>query len=239
MKMRCFVRRCAVIHKKGVQTPWAKTRVPPDRTAQPLWTWTSRLGALPRWSLGASPVSETHDLPLLLGTPLVTSRQPQYRGDAVGPLEAMLTAALAVCSVSLVVLAVSLCCDTTHNNNSEIHNIFSGVAGRGLSTCQCCCFGDSPYVPLGKMPQLPWLWWACLGHTCPLSHHHSLWHGARVVLQWGGPYQLGSHPIPGQRPTAAGAGVHLCHTTPCFVLGGDHELWTSLGLGHIAGERSL
>lgn len=47
------------------------------------------------------------------------------------------------------------------------------------------------------------------GHTCPLPHRPSLWCGDGVVLQWGGPHQLGSHPVPGQRPTtarAAGAG---------------------------------
>lgn len=78
------------------------------------------------------------------------------------------------------------------------------------------------------------------GHMCPLSRHLSLWCGDKVVLQWGGPYQLGSHPIPGQRPTTArvaGAGsAPLPCRTSFLLLGEDQELWTSPGLRHIPGE---
>lgn len=110
-----------------------------------------------------------HNLLLLPGTTLVTSGQPQHWGDTMAPLEVMLTAVLDTCGVTMAVPAASLHCNTTHCNSSEIHGIFFGAAGTGLSTCQCCRFGDSPYTPWGRR-----LWprqaLATCAH-CPITHH--------------------------------------------------------------------
>lgn len=121
--------------------PWAKT---PDALDLDLSVWGhAKVGSHILEALGASPVSEMHSLPLLLRT-TQEHGQPRHRGDTVVPLEAMLTAVLAMCGVSTAVLAAVLRCNMTHCNNSEIHGIFSGAMGMGLRTCQCCHFEDSP-----------------------------------------------------------------------------------------------
>lgn len=62
----------------------------------------------------------------------------------------MLTAVPAVCGVSVAVLAALLRCNTTHRSDSEIHSVFVEAVGTSLGMCQCCRFGDSPYVPQGR-----------------------------------------------------------------------------------------
>lgn len=51
-------------------------------------------------------------------------------------------------------------------------------------------------IPTGPMGQEA-VAKASPGHVHPLSHHPSLQHGDKMVLQWDGSYQLGSPPIPG------------------------------------------
>lgn len=143
-------------------------------------------------TLSASPVSEMYDLLLLLGATLVTSRQPRHWRDAAGPLEAMLAAVSAMCSVRAAVPAASLHCNMCHCNNSEIHGIFSGAAGTSLSTCQCCCFGDSSYIPWGRR-----LWSRQALVTCahcPITPHCDV--GTRgSAVRWPIPASFSPHPL--------------------------------------------
>lgn len=112
-----------------MQTLWAKT---PDAQGLPTTQLnTSGLGpcqgGLPHLeAVGASPVSEMHNLPLILGKTLVTSRQPWHQDPH---LEAVLIVVLATWSMSIEVLAVWLGGNTTHCNNSGIHGITSGAGG--------------------------------------------------------------------------------------------------------------
>lgn len=119
-------------------------------------------------------------------------------------------------------MAASLHCNTTQGHISEIHGIFSGAVGMGLSTSSALTLG-TPCTPHGA---------GCCGqgspgHICTLCHHPPLGTGTRGILQCGGPHQVGSHPIPSH---SSQMGISpLPHCTFCS--------WR--GLGAVALPRAL